>query len=304
MSSWQANILNLILSYVAKPSISRGKSKLPLSDVRKRMLNLDQRWKRWPSDLISDGVELSHSRLLIYKRKQSTKPPKAALFYIRGGGFCFKTPNSHANFIADVMHQCKLDAFICDYRLAPENPFPAPLDDVVEAYQKMTQMHPDLPIVVMGDSAGGNLGAALLHEIKRLSLRKPKACVLISPALDLALLGDAEETLASEDPFFTVESLFRLRSAYLQGQNPMNERASPLIGSFSGCPPILVFAGTRELLLQDSIRLVDKVKADGGNIVGHFYPDMPHVFPLFEVLPEATQARKQIFSFIDSKLSE
>ena len=302
MSSWQSNILNLILSYVAKPSISRGKSKLPLAEVRKRLLNLDQRWKDWPSNLSSDALELSNSRLLAYKRKNPNQATKAALFYTRGGGFCFKTPNTHAHFISDIMHHCQLDAFIPDYRLAPEHPFPIPLDDVVEGYQKMVSEYPHQPIIVMGDSAGGNLSAALLHEINRLNLKKPNACVLISPALDLALLGDAEETLASEDPIFTVESLFRLRSAYLNGQNPMNERASPLIGDFSNAPPIMVFAGTKELLLQDSIRLVEKVKADGGDITGHFYPDMPHVFPIIDVLPEASTARKQIHQFILSQI--
>ena len=300
MSSWQSNILNLILSYVAKPSISRGKFKLPLAEVRKRLFNLDQRWKSWPSNLTSDALDLSHSRLLVYKRKHAQQATKAALFYIRGGGFCYQTPNTHAHFIADVMQHCHLDAFIPEYRLAPENPFPVPLDDVVEGYQKLVSEHPELPIIVMGDSAGGNLGAALLHEINRLNLQKPKACVLISPALDLALLGDAEETLASEDPIFTVESLFRLRSAYLNGQNPMNERVSPLLGDFSQAPPIMVLAGTKELLLQDSIRLVEKVKADGGKIEGHFYQDMPHVFPLIDVIPEATTARKQIHQFINS----
>ena len=303
MSSWQANILNLILSYVAKPSISRGKSKMPISEVRKRMLNLDQRWKSWPKDLTSDALELSNSRMLIYKRKGVMTPPKAVLFYVRGGGFCFKTPNSHSHFITDVMHKCDLDAFIPDYRLAPEHPFPAAIDDVLEAYNNLTQMHPELPIIVMGDSAGGNLSASLLHDIKRLGLIQPKACVLISPALDLALLGDAEETLASEDPFFTVESLFRLRSAYLNGQNPMNERASPLMGDFKDAPPILLFAGTKELLLQDSVRLVKKMESEGGRITGYFYPDMPHVFPLFELLPEATKARKQIYQFIRKCLS-
>ncbi len=302
MSSWQSNILNLILSYVAKPSVSRGKSKLPLAEVRKRLFNLDQRWKNWPGNLTSDALELSSSRLLVYKRKHPAQPAKAALFYTRGGGFCFKTPNTHAHFIADIVHHCQLDAFVPDYRLAPEYPFPAPLDDVVEGYQKLMSEHPELPVIVMGDSAGGNLTAALLHEINRLDLKKPDACILISPALDLALLGDAELTLASEDPIFTVEFLFRLRSAYMSGQNPMNERASPLIGDFSEAPPMMVFAGTKELLLQDSVRLVEKVKADGGDIEGHFYPDMPHVFPIIDVIPEASTARKQIHQFIHSKI--
>ncbi|MGB0893710.1 MAG: alpha/beta hydrolase [Parashewanella sp.] len=303
MSSWQGAILNLILSYVAKPSISRGRKKLPITEVRKRMLQLDQRWIPWPKDIISNEFELSHSRLLHYRLEKSNITTQNCLFYIRGGGFCFKTPNSHARFIRDVMKNCNLDAYIPDYRLAPEFPFPSPLEDVVEAYRKLIELRPNAHIVLMGDSAGGNLATALLLEIKRLQLPMPIASVLLSPALDLVLLGDVEKTLAADDPLFTIESLLRLRGAYLNGANPMQPKVSPLVGELDLLPPIMVIAGVRELLLQDAKQLEQKVKLAGGEIEALFYADMPHVFPLFDKLPEAKQARQNIYRFIKAKLT-
>ncbi|WP_133407860.1 alpha/beta hydrolase [Parashewanella tropica] len=306
MSSWQASVLNMILSYVAKPSFSRGRSKLPIAEIRNRMLRLDQRWQPVQEDISCDRIELSDSNLLKYHMQHDDHPSRshAKLFYIRGGGFCFKTPNSHAKFIGDIMRHCHLDAYIPDYRLAPEHPFPAAINDVLEAYQKVIALHPNSPIILMGDSAGGNLAAALLQDIKRLQLPMPKGCVLYSPALDVALLGDAEKTLLVDDPLFTFESLLRLRGAYLNGQNPMTPRISPLLGDWADMPAMLIFAGTRELMLQDSETLAAKIEQAGGKVEAWFGKDMPHVYPLFEMLPEAKQARKQIYYFVQSSLME
>ncbi len=286
-----------MLSYVAKPSMSRGRSKLPISEIRKRMLHMDKRWIIWPESLISKKIALSSSHLLAYQFK-TNNTQNDVVFYVRGGGFCFKTPNAHAKFIANIMHHCQLDAFIPDYRLAPEHPYPAALNDVIEGYQKLIELKPDANIVLMGDSAGGNLAAALLLEIKRQGLPQPKSTVLLSPALDIALLGNVEQTLAADDPLFTIESLLRLRGAYLNGQNPMLDSVSPLQGDFSDLSPVMIIAGTRELLLQDAKQLVKKIQDCEGRVQGLFYPNMPHVFPLFEMLPEATQARHEIHQFI------
>lgn len=301
MPSWQASVLNTILSYVARPSLSRGKAKLPLAQMRQRLLALDKRWLPWPNTLVSTTIPLQHASLLHYVLLNDS-PRLGNLFYIRGGGFCFKTPHAHARLIADISARCQLDTFIPDYRLAPEHPFPAPCDDVLEAYLHLIELKGDDNLILMGDSAGGNLALSLLLELKRLNLPPPKACVLLSPALDLAITGDTELILAADDPFFTLESLLRLRGAYLAGVNPMSERVSPLQGNLAGLPPLLVIAGTRELLLQDSERLVMQVNACGGEVESRFYRNMPHVFPLFDLLPEAIEARQQIAHFVLSKL--
>ncbi|PIW62533.1 alpha/beta hydrolase [Shewanella sp. CG12_big_fil_rev_8_21_14_0_65_47_15] len=301
MPSWQASVLNTILSYVARPSISRGKAKVPLAQVRKKLLELDKRWLPWPDKLVSASIPLQHSTLLHYVLLDE-QARLGKLFYIRGGGFCFKTPHAHARLIADISQRCKLDAYIPDYRLAPEHPFPEPFEDVLEAYRRLIELKGAHNLILMGDSAGGNLALSLLLELKRLDLPLPQACVLLSPALDLAMTGDTEFMLGADDPFFTIESLLRLRGAYLAGANPMSAKVSPLQGNLAELPPILVIAGTRELLLQDSERLVAQVKASKGEVQARFYPNMPHVFPLFDLLPEAIEAREQIKHFVLSHL--
>ncbi|GAB1131885.1 MAG: alpha/beta hydrolase [Shewanella algae] len=299
MPSWQASVLNRLLTYVARPSVSRGSAKVPLCGIRRRLLEMDRRWLGWPQELKVEHWPLSHSPLIHYQLPQ---PREVSLFYIRGGGFCFKTPHAHARFLADIMRRSLADCYVPDYRLAPEHPFPAACDDVLEAY-RMTLEHCDPDkLVLMGDSAGGNLALSLLVQLKQLELPLPRACVLLSPALDLGITGDTERILAADDPLFTIESLLRLRGAYLAGSNPMSERVSPLYGCFKDLPPILLLAGTRELLLQDAERLQQAVLRDGGRIEAGFYLNMPHVFPLFELLPEAMEARGQIAAFIRNNL--
>ena len=140
MPSWQASVLNTILSYVARPSISRGKAKLPLSQVRQRLLELDKRWLPWPEKLVTASIPLQHSTLLHYVLLNDT-PRLGNLFYIRGGGFCFKTPHAHARLVADISERCRLDTFIPDYRLAPEHPYPAAVDDVEAVYRALLKDH-------------------------------------------------------------------------------------------------------------------------------------------------------------------
>lgn len=302
MSSWQASVLNTILSYVARPSLSRGKAKIPLPQMRETLIALDKRWQPLPNSISVTAIALEHASLLHYQQAGITQF-KGSLFYIRGGGFCFKTPNTHARLFSDISARCELDMYVADYRLAPEFPFPAPLDDVIAAYQALITLKGTSDnIILMGDSAGGNLALSLMQALKRLHLPLPKACVLLSPALDLAFTGDTEAILAADDPFFTLESLLRFRGAYLAGFNPMSAQVSPLYGELENLPPMLVIAGTRELLLQDSERLVTRVRASGGEITSAFYANMPHVFPLFNLLPEALDARAKISHFIHAQL--
>lgn len=302
MASWQAKVLNSVLSYIAKPGMHARGTRLSLADIRGRLLALDSRYLSWPKGLISDNLPLSHSTLIHnHLESVAAQSPRLAIFYVRGGGFCFKTPNAHGRFIADLCRELDADAYVPDYRLAPEHPFPAPLDDVLEGYQQFLSLWSG-PFVVMGDSAGGNLAMALLLQAKDMGLRLPECAVLLSPALDLGITGDSERLLSADDPFFSIDSLLRLRGAYLQGANPMDVRASPLHGDVCGLPPMLLLAGTRELLLEDSQRLAQRLMEAGTQVEHHFLAHMPHVFPLFEMLPEAREARELILEFIRRRL--
>lgn len=126
--------------------------KVPLAQVREKLIELDKRWIPWPDKLVSATIPLRHSNLLHYVHL--TKSPLLGnLFYVRGGGFCFKTPHAHARLVADIGRRCQLDIYIPDYRLAPEYPFPAPCDDVMEAYLRLIDLKGANNLVLMGDSA-------------------------------------------------------------------------------------------------------------------------------------------------------
>ncbi|MCL2918402.1 alpha/beta hydrolase [Shewanella litorisediminis] len=302
MASWQAKVLNSVLSYIAKPGMHARGTRLSLADIRRRLLALDSRYLAWPKGLVSENLSLSHSCLIHYRLEPGAAPtPRIAIFYVRGGGFCFKTPNAHGRFIADLCRELDADAYVPDYRLAPEHPFPAPLEDVLEGYERFLSRWSG-PFVVMGDSAGGNLAMSLLLQVKEKGLRLPGCAVLLSPALDLGITGNSERLLSADDPLFSIESLLRLRGAYLQGANPMDVRASPLHGDLHGMPPMLLLAGTRELLLEDSERMALRLRESGAEVEQHFLAHMPHVFPLFEILPEAREAREFILEFIQRRL--
>ncbi|WP_372871583.1 alpha/beta hydrolase [Shewanella sp.] len=302
MASWQAKVLNSILSYIAKPGMNARGVRMSLADIRVRLLTLDCRYLPWPEDLVTEALSLSHSQLLHYRlagnpQKGAEHTAKPALFYVRGGGFCFKTPHAHGRYIATLCGQLGAEAFVPDYRLAPEYPFPAPFEDVLEGFSAFLDRWQG-PFVIMGDSAGGNLGMALLLKARDLGLRLPQSCVLLSPALDLAITGDSERLLSADDPFFTPESLLRLRGAYLRGANPMMPEVSPLHGDLHGLPPVLLLAGRRELLLEDSERMAVRLAAAGNLVESHFIANMPHVFPLFELVPEAKEGRQIVVDFI------
>ncbi|AZQ11993.1 alpha/beta hydrolase [Shewanella khirikhana] len=309
MASWQAKVLNSILSYIARPSMNARGVRMSLPDIRLRLLSLDCRYLPWPEALTTKELPLTHSKLLHYQMQkgadESSPSPgvadygqsELAIFYVRGGGFCLKTPHAHARYIASLCAELNADAFVPDYRLAPEHPFPAPFEDVLEGFRAFLDAWSG-PFVLMGDSAGGNLAMALLLNARDLGLKLPQSCVLLSPALDLAITGDSERLLAADDPFFTPESLLRLRGAYLQGTNPMLPEVSPLHGELHGLPPVLLLAGTRELLLEDAERMAMRLAAAGNAVESRFIANMPHVFPLFELLPEAVEGRGIIVDFI------
>ncbi len=109
MPSWQASVLNRLLTYVARPSVSRGSAKVPLCGIRRRLLEMDRRWLGWPQELKVEHWPLSHSPLIHYQLPQ---PREVSLFYIRGGGFCFKTPHAHARFLADIMRRSLADCYV------------------------------------------------------------------------------------------------------------------------------------------------------------------------------------------------
>jgi epsilon-lactone hydrolase len=206
--------------------------------------------------------------------------PGARMLYLHGGGYVLGSAKALANFAGQIAARIGADTFVPDYRLAPEHPFPAAIDDAVAAYRGLVEEGAER-IVVAGDSAGGGLTLSLLSILaadKTKGTVQPVGAAAMSPWTDLALTGDSFETRAEADPIFTRGVLQGFADMYLQGQDATNPKASPLYAQLRGLPPIRIEVGDDELLLADSIRYADRARAAGVEVTLSVWQGMPHVF--------------------------
>jgi acetyl esterase/lipase len=198
----------------------------------------------------------------------------------------------------------KLRVLLIDYRLAPEHPFPAAVEDAGKAYQWLlaSGIAPE-QIVIGGDSAGGGLALSTLLWLRERDVALPGATVLISPWLDLALTGPSLHTRAEVDPLCSIEGLRLAASYYLGSTDAKTPLASPLYGDLHGLPPLLIQVGDHEILLSDSTRLAEKAKAAGVDVSLEIWNEMWHVWHGWAAtLPEAQQAIERIGAFIQQQL--
>ena len=206
--------------------------------------------------------------------------PGARMLYLHGGGYVLGSAQALTNFAGQIAARVGVDAFVPDYRLAPEHPFPAAIDDAVAAYRGLVADGAER-IVVVGDSAGGGMTLSLLSILaadKAKGMIQPVGAAVMSPWTDLALTGDSFETRKEADPIFTRGVLQGFADLYLQGQDATNPKASPLYARLDNLPPIRIDVGDDELLLADSIRYADLARAAGVEIALSVWEGMPHVF--------------------------
>ena len=227
-------------------------------------------------------------------------PSDAALLYLHGGGYVMGSIRTHRALAARIAKTSGIRCLIIDYRLAPEHPFPAALDDAHRAYRWLLQQ--DIPperLVVAGDSAGGGLTLALLLYLRDRGEPLPAAAVCLSPWTDLAGTGSSLRSKAAVDPIVPVAALDYVAKQYLGNEAPQNPYASPLYGDLHGLPPLLIHVGTHEVLLDDSLRFAEKARTAGVNVSLEIWPDMMHVWHFFApFLPQARQAIQKIGAFI------
>ena len=218
------------------------------------------------------------------------RPQKgAAILHVHGGWFNLGTARAYRNFVGHIASSAGADAFIPDYRLAPEHLFPAAVTDVEACYRGLVDKGIN-KIAVVGDSAGGNLALVLLSID-----RAPVGAVAISPVTDLALTGESFATRAEADPYFTKSQVAGLVASYLGRTDPKNPLASPLYGDLSGLPPIRVHVGDDEVLLDDSRRYVGRAVAAGVDAKLQVWMGMPHGFvPAIRELDAARRELKEL----------
>jgi monoterpene epsilon-lactone hydrolase len=229
----------------------------------------------------------------------------AAIIYLHGGWFNFGSAHAYRNLVGHIASSGEVDAFIPEYRLAPEHPFPAAVRDAEACYRGLVGKGIN-KIVVTGDSAGGALALVLL-SITGANVANggmaPVGAVAISPVTDLALTGESYQTRADADPYFTKSQVAGLVASYLGETDPKNSLASPLYGDVSGLPPIRVHVGDDEVLLDDSRRYVERAVAAGVNAELEVWMGMPHGFvTAIREFDAARQALKAIGAFLTERL--
>lgn len=227
--------------------------------------------------------------------------PDAAILHIHGGWFNWGSAKAFRNLVGHIATHAGAVAFAPDYRLAPEYPFPAASADVRACYAGLVELGYK-KIAVSGDSAGGNLALGLLLSLKPSQSRNqvvPLAGVALSPVTDLSLSGASWTTRAAADPYFTHSQATELVQSYLNGADPGDPAASPLFADLSGLPPIRVHVGDDEVLLDDSVRLVERALAAGVDARLDIWEGMVHGFQgSVGLLNASTQSLHQIGKFL------
>ena len=212
------------------------------------------------------------------------------ILYLHGGGFIGCSPATHRPLTAGLaLRGARL--FVPDYRLAPEHPFPAAVDDVCAAWRGLqAERAADARLTVAGDSAGGNLALALMLVLRDAGERLPDAAALFSPGTDLTGASPSLAQNVERDAMFRREALDHIVTAYLNGADPAQPLASPLLGDLHGLPPLLIHVGADELLRDDGVRLAEKARAAAVEVELQVWPVVPHVWQLLWHLPEARRS--------------
>ncbi|WP_085634033.1 alpha/beta hydrolase [Pseudomonas sp. R16(2017)] len=225
--------------------------------------------------------------------------PKRVLLYIHGGAFVGYTADTYAGMVATWCKALDARALMVDYRLAPESPHPAALQDCFAAYQwLLDQGVKPQHIVLAGDSAGGNLALATLQHLKQAGLPLPCCAALLSPFLDFTLSGASALTNARRDPVFTHAFAIGIRGFYASAEQHSLPAVSPLFGDFNGLPPLLLQVGSTEMLLDDAVRAAAKARAAGVAVQLEVWRNLPHVFQMVAALPQSREAARHICDFI------
>lgn len=205
--------------------------------------------------------------------------PTATLLYLHGGGYVVGSPQTNAALTAELARRVGARAVSLDYRLAPEHPFPAAVEDAAAAYRQLLDDGVDPEnLVLAGDSAGGGLVVATLLGARDAGLPQPAAAAVFSPWVDMTLAGESMRGKHGIDPLFTRDRLNAYAEHYLGDQDRAAKLASPVFADLTGLAPLLVQVGSHEILLDDAVRLAARAGADDVDVTLEVWPGVPHVF--------------------------
>lgn len=221
------------------------------------------------------------------------------IYYLHGGGYVMGSVNTHREMASRLSRATGAKVFLIDYRLAPENPFPAAVEDSMTAYRWLlsTGVKPN-GVVIAGESAGGGLTVGTLVALRDAGEPLPAAGVCISPWVDMECIGESMITKAGVDPLVRRYDVLMLAKAYLGDTDTRTPLAAPLYADLRGLPPLLIQVGTAEVLLDDAIRLAERAKSAGVDVTLELWEEMIHGWHLFPMLPEGKHSIERIGEFM------
>lgn len=294
--SLRAEFVRLGLRWLMKPG---NRPAMPIARRRKRMARFE-RWVPTPPS----GIEIRRCALGGITARHIATPgsrPDRHILFLHGGGYVSGSPELYRHILWRIAAAAQARVAAVDYRLAPEHPFPAALDDAVAAWRGLLAEGADpRRAVAIGDSAGGGLALALGLRLRDLGGPLPAAIVALSPWTDLALTGASLRHNAAADPVQSAGDMRFLAARYLAGGDPRDPYASPLYGDPAGLPPSLIQVGSDEILRDDAVRMAERMRAAGCAVELEVWPRMPHVWHAFApVVPEARRAIARIGAFVE-----
>lgn len=292
MASWQAHLGNVVLRWQVKRRL-RGMRDIGDLD-RARAVFTSTAFPPPP------GVRIRPAHLGgVPGEWLEGDAARATLFYLHGGGYFSCSPQTHRPITGAYARQ-GFRVFAPDYRLAPEHPFPAAVEDALAAWRGLlAEGAAPGRTVLGGDSAGGGLALALLVRLRDLGLPMPAAAALFSPWTDLAATGASLRSNDRRDAMFHGGGVARIAALYLNGADPRTPLASPLYADLTGLPPLLIHVGEREVLRDDSTRLAARARAQGVAVSLKIWPVLPHVWQMAQpFVPEARQSLREAAAFL------
>jgi len=271
-----------------------GWSEGPVSEQRAR-LERSSRFSRLPADVRCRHISANG---VAAEWIEAGDADMGVILYLHGGAYALGSIDTHREFVARLARATSMRAHALNYRLAPEHPFPAALQDVTAAYGWLqTQGVAPSSIIVAGDSAGGGLALAALVELRNGGKPLPAGAVCISPWVDLTLSGASIQGQAQVFCILDPDSLEMYAAYYAREQDTASPLISPLFADLSGLPPLLIQVGADEILLDDAKRCADKARQAGVDVTLEIWDEMFHVFQLFPFLPETKEAVAHIAEF-------
>ncbi len=294
--SLRKHLINMQLRLFEKPHLARCNDPVKLRrsfDFKAKWFFHPPRGSRFERGILSHGN--AHIPTFWARTPELREGP--VILYLHGGGYVFGSPQSYGAMLAHLSDKTGLPACLPDYRLAPEHPFPAAVEDALTSYLALSG-HPG-GVVIGGDSAGGGLALALLAEILTRSLPRPQGTFAFSPLTDMTFSSGSFAANARADVVLPTQMADELAEMYLRGADPRDPRASPLYADFTGAPPVWLAVGNTEILLDDSRSIAARMRDQGVNTALTIADNLPHVWPLFHgFLPETHQTLGELSRWI------